>query len=174
MTDLAAFVAGESATVLLAGEVTPVGSDAAFRAVALPDDSVLTGGGASLRAINALAAVPEADFGYGSSAGFWLPLFTDVAFGAASLTGAPNQSTPDDRGYVPISPFGPAAFSVRASGDAGSDIASSQGAAVAFGAVATIIAAGGVAGDPAHPPVLVLCTDNAPAGGWLAVCSVLP
>src|SRR3984957_12958308 len=37
-TDLAAFVAGGFTTVLLAGEVAPVGGDAAFHAVALPDD----------------------------------------------------------------------------------------------------------------------------------------
>jgi hypothetical protein len=103
-----------------------------------------------------------------------VPLFTDVAFGAASVTAAPSQGKPDDSGYLPISPFGPSVFSVRASGDAGRDIASSQSASVASGAVATIIAAGGVTGNPAHPPVLVLCTDNAPSGGWLAVCSVLP
>ncbi len=165
---------GNFATVLLVGDLAPVGGDAPFRMAVVQDDAALAGGGASLRTINALPAVASADFGFGSSAGSWSPLFTDVAFGAASLMAAPSQGKADANGYLPIAPFGPGAFSVRASGDAGSDLASSQSAAVSLGDVATILAAGGKTGDAAHPPSLILCTDNAPQGGPLSVCTVLP
>ena len=103
----------------------------------------------------------------------WSPLFTDVAFGAASLRAAPYQGKADANGYLVIAPFGPGTFSVRASGDAASRIASSDGATVSLGTVATILAAGGKTGDP-RPPVLVLCSDNAPPSGARSVCNVLP
>jgi hypothetical protein len=173
-TNLPAFASGTFTTVLLAGDLAPVGGDAPFRLAALRDDNALAGGAATLRAINALPAVPEATFGFGSSAGSWSPLFADVAFAAASLTAAPSQGMPDANGYLPIAPFGPGAFSVRASGDAAADVVSSESANVSPGAVATILAAGGKTGDAAHPPVLVLCVDNAPSSGPLSVCDVLP
>ena len=173
-TNLPAFASGTFTTVLLAGDLAPVGGDAPFRLASVQDDNALAGGAAALRAINALAAVPEATFGFGSSAGSWSPLFADVAFGAASLRAAPSQGTPDANGYLKIAPFGPGAFSVRASGDAAADVVSSQSADVSLGAVATIMAAGGKTGDAAHPPVLVLCVDNAPSSGPLSVCNVLP
>jgi hypothetical protein len=174
-TTLPPFVAGTFTTVLVAGELAPARSDAPFRMTAVVDDTVLAGGEASLRAINALPAVPTADFGFGSSAGGgWSPLFRDVAFGGPGLTAAPSQGKADSNGYLPIAPFGPGPFSVRTSGDAGGDVASSQAAVVAPGAVVTVLAAGGGAGDAAHPPVLVLCVDSASSGGPLSVCSVLP
>ena len=172
-TNLPAFAAGEFATVLLAGDLAPAGADAPYRAVAVSDDAVLAGGGASLRAINALPAAPEADFGFGSEEASWSPLFANVAFGAASLTAALYQGKADANGYLVIAPFAPGTFSVRASGDAGSQIAVSDGASVSLGTVATILAAGGKTGDP-RPPVLVLCSDNSPASGARSVCNVLP
>ncbi len=174
VTDLPPVVAGGFTTVLLAGDLAPVGGDAPFRAIAVTDDSALAGGGASLRAINALPGVMNADFGFGSAAASWLPLFTDVRFGAASLTLAASQGKVDANGYVTIAPFGPGVFSVRASGDGGPEIVSSQTAAVTLGTVATVLAAGGKSGDSSHPPVLIICEDNAPAGGVLGACSVLP
>jgi hypothetical protein len=173
-TNLPAFASGTFTTVLLAGDLSPVGGDAPFRLAAVQDDNALAGGAAALRTINALAAVPEATFGFGSSAGSWSPLFVDVAFAAASLMAAPSQGTPDANGYLPIAPFGPAAFSVRASGNAAADVVSSQSANVSLDVVATILAAGGKTGDAAHPPVLVFCDDNAPSSGPLSVCNVLP
>jgi hypothetical protein len=170
-TNLPAFVAGGFVTVLLAGDVAPVGGDAPFRAGAVQDDATLSGGGASLRAINALPGVLSADFGFGSAAGSWSPLFTDVAFGAASLMAAPSQGKVDANGYLPIAPFGPGVVSVRASGDGGSDIASTSAASVSLGTVATVCAAGGTSGAP---PVLIVCADNAPIGSPLGACSVLP
>lgn len=172
-TNLPAFVAGGFTTVLLAGELAPAGADAPYRAVALRDDTVLAGGGATLRAINALPAVPDADFGFGSEDASWSPLFADVAFGGASLTAAPYQGKADANGYLVIAPLGPGTFSARTSGDAASQIASSDGVTVSLGTVATILAAGGKTGDP-RPPVLVLCSDNAPPGGARSVCNVLP
>ena len=170
---LPAFAAGAFTTVLLAGEIAPAGSDAAFTAFAVQDETVLAGGGASLRAINALPGVPRADFGFGSFAGSWSPLFANVAFGAASVMAAPSQGKADDSGYLPIAPFGPGVFSARASSGATADVASSQSVTVPLGTVATIIAAGTAATGAAHPPGLVLCTDSAPRGGPLSVCTVL-
>jgi hypothetical protein len=172
-TNLPAFALGGFTTVLLAGDLAPVGGDAPFRIVAVRDDTTLAGGGAALRAINALVAVPLATFGFGSSAGPWSPLFADVAFGAASLAAAPSQGKPDANGYLPIAPFGSGSLSVRASSDAAAEVGSSQSASVASGAVSTLLAAGGKTGDTA-PPVLVLCVDSAPSSGPLSVCSVLP
>jgi hypothetical protein len=174
VTNLPSLAAGTSTTILLVGEVSPSGGDAAFRAVAVQDDTALVSGGASLRTINALPATPNVDFGYGTFASAWSPLFTGVAFGDVSLTAAPSQGRPDANGYLAIAPFGPGAFSVRSSSNPTGDLAASQAASVNSGDVATILAVGGKTGDPAHPPELLLCTDNAPTGDWLGVCGVLP
>lgn len=71
------------ASLLVAGDLSPTGMDRGLTAVVLFDDAALAGGGASLRAVNAVPSVAALDFGLGSLATRWTPLLTNVAFGAA-------------------------------------------------------------------------------------------
>jgi hypothetical protein len=172
-TDLPAMALGAHATLLVAGELTPAGSDPGITVALLPDDTVLAGGACSLRAINAMPAEPSLDFGLGSGSA-WLPLFTDVRFAAASAHAGPGDSALDAQGYVAVAPFAPMqAMSARASGsDAGADLAVATSVTLSLGSIATVVAIGGKAGDTVHPPSLLLCTDNQPSGGLLADCSI--
>ncbi len=171
---LPALARGAFATLVIAGEVVPAGSDQPLTVALLGDDAVLDGGAASLRAINAMPGEPSLDFGLGSAATSWMPLFTGVRFAAASANVAPDDAPVDANGYVTIAPFAATqAMSARASSsDAAADIASASSVPIALGSMATVIAIGGMAGDPTHPPALLLCTDNQPSGGLLADCSI--
>ncbi len=132
-TNLPAFVAGHFATVLLVGDLAPVGGDAPFRMAAVQDDASLAGGGASLRAINALPAVPRPTSASGRRGARGPPSSRTSRSARPASSAAPSQGNADANGYLPIAPFGPGAFSVRASGDAAGDIASSQRATVSPG-----------------------------------------
>ena len=43
----------------------------------------------------------------------------------------------------------------------------------AEGSIVTAFAIGGKSGDSAHPPSILICTDNQPSGGSLSDCSVV-
>ncbi|HEY1694423.1 MAG TPA: DUF4397 domain-containing protein [Polyangiaceae bacterium] len=172
-TDLPALAAGTYATLLLAGETATGDAGAPIGLTALFDDATLPGGGALLRAVNAAPEEPLLDFGLGEAA-TWLPVLTNVGFGAASAQTAPGEGSVDANGYVPADPTAPGgqAFSARvSSSDAGTNFASAGSVAIDLGAIATLVAIGR-AGDAAHPPALLVCIDDAPAGGLLADCSV--
>jgi hypothetical protein len=175
--------ANSFSTLLLAGELSPVGYDAPLTAAILSDDAELAGGAASLRAINAMPTEPVLDFGLGSGSA-WVPMLTDVAFANASAMTAPGEGIVDENGYVPIPTFaGQAMSACSPSGDGGVDastndagdsvdVAIANSVDVALGSIATLIAIGGASGDAAHPAALLLCIDNQPSGGLLADCSV--
>ena len=171
-TNLAALEAGDSVTFLVLGKPFPTGTDASLRIAAVHDDSALAGGAASIRMVNALPGVPAVDFGFGSFAGGWSPLFTKVAFGSAGTQAAANQGAADPNGYVPVAPFGPQLVSVRASTGATADVVQASMASVQAGAVVTFVAFGGASGDPEHQANLLACTDNQASGGLYANCSV--
>jgi hypothetical protein len=170
-------VTGSFTTVLVAGELAPSGSDPALVVTSLPDDSVLVSGGASLRAVNALASGVPQDFGFESSdGGGFLPTFTNVAFGQAAAHASPDDGTLDGNGYLAVGPQNGASFSARAASDAGfaaADTAATQSLQIDLGAVATVLAIGGDAAGT-KPPQLLLCVDNQPSGGALSDCAVLP
>jgi hypothetical protein len=172
VTNLAAFASNANATVLLAGDVAPAGADAALTVVALPDDAVLAGGAAALRAVNAVPSLPAADFGLGSFADSWLPLLTDVPFGGASATAGLGVGMVDSRGYLPISALAPQPMSVRPTSAATTDTAGAASVGIDLGSIVTLFAIGGKTGDAAHPPALLVCVDNQPSGGQLSDCSV--
>jgi hypothetical protein len=163
-------------TILVAGEASPADGGPGVSVRLIPDgDPTVTSperGGASLRAINAVSGAGPQDFGFGSFAGGWLPLFTGVAFAAVGTQAAPSEGVLDPNGYLPIEPFSDEALSARASVGATSDTAVALDASVAFGSIATIFGIGTV-GDVTFPPRLLLCDDNAPVGGYLADCSVI-
>jgi hypothetical protein len=170
-------------TLLLAGELSPVGNGAALTAAILTDDAELAGGAASLRAINAMPTEPVLDFGLGSGSA-WVPMLTDVAFARASEMTAPGGGVVDENGYVPIPTFAGQAMSARQPSDDGGveagandagdsvDVAIANSVDVELGSIATLIAIGGASGDTAHPAALLVCIDNQPSGGLLADCSV--
>ena len=159
-------------TLLIAGDLTPAGSDAPIGVGLLSDDAELAGGAASLRAINAVPSTPSLDFGLGSGAA-WMPLLTDVAFGKASSMSGPGQDAVDANGYVPIPTFSGQAMSARVpSSDAGVDVATAGAVDVELGAIATVMAIGGKTGDSSYPPALLICIDNQPSGGLLSDCSL--
>jgi hypothetical protein len=170
--DLPALQGNTFATLLIAGDLTPVGSDAPIGVSLLVDDDELAGGAASLRAINALPSTPALDFGLGAGAA-WMPLLTDVAFGKSSSMTGPGEGAVDANGYVPIPTFsGQAMSACLPSSDAGAEVATAGAVDVELGAIATVIAIGGKTGDASHPPALLICIDNQPSGGLLSDCSV--
>ncbi len=175
-TNLPTLADDTSATLLVAGVLTgdasPVGNDTGLTVVVLRDDSVLAGGAAELRAINAVPSAPSLDFGLGSFEARWLPLLTNVAFAAASMQAAPDEGAVDSNGYLPIGLLSGQPVSARLSVGATSDIAVAPDVVIPMGAIATVIAVGGRTGDTASSPALLLCVDNQPTGG-LADCSIV-
>jgi hypothetical protein len=173
-TNLPALAVGTSTTLLVAGDLSPGGgAGAALRLTAIEDDAAAHGA-ISLRVVNAQPSAPALDFGFGSFAGEWTPLFTGVAFESAGSKAAPNQGVADANGYLAIAPYTgtiSARLSTGATGDAA--VANSVSLDV-VGSVATLVAIGGTTGDRSHAPALLLCIDDSPSGGALADCSVLP
>ncbi len=173
-TDLPGLANNTYSTLLLAGARAPTGNDPALTVTVLRDDAALAGGGASLRAVNAVLAPGSLDFGLGSFASGWIPLFTNVAFARASSTVAPSAGAADTNGYLPIAPLAGQVVSVRASTSPTTDTAVDKNAQIALGSVATVFAIGGKTGDSAHPRAILVCLDNGPVGGALAACSGSP
>jgi hypothetical protein len=175
-TDLPTLAFDVYTTLLVAGDLSPTGSDAPLTAAMMTDDAVLTGGAVVLRAINAVPSAPSLDFGLGPGSGAdagWLPLLTDVRFGAASTQAGPGEGALDANGYLPIAPLNGQTVAARASSsDASADVAVAGSVTVDLGSIATVIAIGGKTGDAAHPPALLWCTDNQPTGYTLGDCSV--
>lgn len=174
VTNLPPIVENGFATLLVAGLLAPGAGDHALSISLFPDDAVLVGGGASLRAVNAVTTADALDFGLGSVAGGWVPLLTGVSFGQPSTTAAPSSGTADPNGYMPIAPLDSQSMSARAGASPQDDTARTQSAHVPLGSVATVFAIGGTTGDGKHPHALLVCIDNATAGSALADCSVSP
>jgi hypothetical protein len=174
-TSLPSLALGLYTTLLVAGDLSPAGSDPGITVAMLPDDAVLAGGAAALRAVNAVPSQPSLDFGLGSAATPWQSLFTGVRFAAASTQSNPEDGPVDANGYLSIAPFADQALAARVpASDAGADLASASAITIPLGSIATVLAIGGKTGDPAHPPALLVCTDNQPSGGLLADCSIAP
>jgi hypothetical protein len=173
-TSLPPLAYNTSSTLLVAGDAMPAGDDPGLTLVVVPDDAVLAGGAAELRAINAVPSAPSLDFGYGSFATEWLPLLTDVAFATSSTQSGPGENPVNSNGYIPIEPLLAQVISARASTGATSDTAVAGDVAVPVGSIATVIAVGGKTSDSLHPPAILLCIDNQPSGGLLADCSIAP
>ncbi len=171
ITSLPALPAAGYATLVIAGEVSPTGSDMGLTFTLVVDDGELAGGAASLRAINALPRVASMDLDLGAFGMKWTTLLADVPFGAASAQSTPNNGVVDANGYLPIAPFSGATLSARAA-IATVDTAIASSVTIPLGSVATIIAVSGPAGDAAHPAALLLCVDNQPSGGLLSDCSI--
>jgi hypothetical protein len=160
------------ATLIIAGEVRPNGSDRALTFTVVSDDSQLAGGAASLRAVNAVSRGDALDIGLGSMATRWTPLFTSVQFGTFATQAGPSNGMVDVNGYLPVPSFSGETMSARLSTDAGGDMAVAKAITVPVGSIATIVAIGTSAGDAVHPPALLLCVDNQPSGGILSDCSL--
>lgn len=172
-TNLPALAFDTYATLLIAGDLTPAGADPGLTLTMLPDDAVLAGGAASLRAINTVPSSPSLDFGFVSPGGAWSPVLTSVGFAAASSQVASGFGTLDTNGYLPIAPIAAQPMSARPPGwDAASDVASASSVEIDLGSIATVLAVGGKTGDTANPPALLLCMDNQPSGGLLSDCSI--
>jgi hypothetical protein len=174
VVDAAAFAPNVSSTVLIAGELSPLGTDASLKVTAITDDTALAGGTVALRAINAMPGAASLDFGLGSFASGWLPLLTDVAFASGLGQAAPSAGAVDAQGYLPIGPLSSQTVSARVSSGATGDAAIAKSMTIGAESIATVIAIGGRAGDTAHPASLLLCIDNEPSGGLLSDCSVAP
>lgn len=172
-TNLPALAYGTYATLLIAGDFSPAGTDRALTVAMLPDDAVLAGGAAVLRAINAVPSWPSLDLGYGSPAGTWSPVLANVAFAQASSQAAPGYGTVDGNGYLAIAPIaGEPVGAWPVDSDAASDAARASSVEIDLGSIATVVAIGGKTGDGANPPSLLVCMDNQPSGGLLSDCSV--
>jgi hypothetical protein len=174
-TDLPPLTFHTYTTLLIAGDWQPAGADPGLTLALLPDDAVLAGPAAALRAVNAVPGWPAADFGLGSFATDWMPVLTGVIFAAASAHAGTDDGVVDPNGYLAISPQHAQAMGARpSSGDAGVGVAVASRVEIDLGSVATVVAVGGKTGDSAHPPALLLCTDNQPSGALLSDCNVSP
>src|SRR5208282_2771795 len=71
LTNLPALAANANATLLIAGVASPSAGEQPLTVRLFRDDSELTGGAASLRAVNALPQAGSLDLGLGSSATKW-------------------------------------------------------------------------------------------------------
>ncbi len=160
-------------TIMAVGAIAPAGDDHGFVWSAITDDAVLLGGAAVLRAVNAQPSTPTEDFGFGSAAGGWLPLLTNVSFGSASAQAGPGQGVVDANGYLAIAPLSAQVVSCRAVTDAAGDSAIANALSIAQGSVATLFSIGGDAAG-ARMSQLLLCVDNEPSGGALSDCSIAP
>jgi len=174
ITNLPAIAENGVSTLLIAGLASPSGGAHGLTFSLFDDDVLLAGGGASLRAVNALATADTLDFGLGSSSSTFVPLLVNVGFGKPSAAAAPTSGATDPHGYMPIAPFDAQMMSARAGATSKTDVAITQGAHIPLGSIATIFAIGGASGDTNHPPAMLVCIDNAQAGSPLADCSVSP
>jgi hypothetical protein len=172
--NLASFAPSAFATLLVAGEVSPVGEGRALVLTAIADDPALGGGAVAIRAVNALLTATSLDFGLGSFSTGWTPLLTDVGFGSAGVQAGPSVGVVDSNGYLPLSPLSGQTVSARASSGAMGDAVVAMHVMIESGSVATIIAVGGEPDDVAHPPALLVCIDNVPSGGLLSDCGIAP
>jgi len=160
------------ATLLVAGDFAPAAADAPLAIGLIRDDAELAGEATALRAVNAVPSAPSLDFGLGSFASTWLPLLTNVSFGAASAEAGTDDGVVDSNGYLPMAPLSAEVMSARASSGATSDIAVANDVTIETGSIATVVAVGGKTGDGVHPPALLLCIDNQPSGGFLSDCAI--
>jgi hypothetical protein len=175
-TSLPALAVDTYTTLLVAGDLLSAGGDQGVTVVMLPDDAVLAGGAASLRAVNAVPSQPALDFGMASlpdASPQWMALLEDVAFAGVSTRANPDDGAVDSKGYLAIEPFSDQPMVARASSsDATLAVAVANSVTITVGSVATVFAIGGKTGDTAHPPALLLCNDIQPSGGILADCSI--
>jgi hypothetical protein len=170
-TSLTALEDNAHATLLIAGELQPTTGDRALTALIIPDDATIACGAASLRAVNAMPAAATLDFGFGSFASAWTPLFAGASFASAAATAGRSAGTLDSNGYLPMAPVTTQVFSARASSGATGDILAVEQLSIEFGAIVTVVAIG-KASDDTHPAALLFCTDNSPSGGLLSDCSI--
>ena len=103
-TSLPSLATNAYATLVVTGDFSTSGGDAALTVALIADDAILPGGNAELRAVNALSSAPSLDFGLGSFGMGWLPLFVDVPFATAGMTAAPGAGAPDANGYLALDP----------------------------------------------------------------------
>jgi hypothetical protein len=146
---------GASATIAAEGTLGGQG-DAAFTLRAYTDDEDASAGKARLRLVHASPGTPAVDVGVGGGA-LLAPVFTNVAFGAASSIETP--------------PLAGVELSARAHGTT-TDVLSIASAALPAGAVATAFAIGQLARGDA-PLRVLLCLDNAEPDGVHSPCTIV-
>ena len=161
-TALPALAANDAATIAY---LAPSGdAGAPLVAMVLADDASPPAASA-LRVFHAIAGAPSLDFGWDAP---WFPLFEGLTYGAIAEHVAPSSGALDANGYLAIAPVASTPFAARPSGaDAASDVASTS--LSDFAANVTAFAIGAV-GDPAHPPSILVCTDDVSSGGVLSDC----
>jgi hypothetical protein len=158
-TNLAALSTGTFYTLAMVGDAIPAGSDPALTAILLADDSTAPGGSANLRFLDAAPSVRSVEFGEGTLVGgTFLPLATNVSFGATGSAASTEAGTLDANGYASIAATGAGAtLSAHAQG-ASTDLATASGLTPMPGDVDTIVLVGGKTGGAA--PSLVVCTGD--------------
>jgi len=168
---LPAFAANAYTTILVVGDASNAGTDAALTVTSVADDATLpAGGGLALRFINASPSVPSAAFGTGSLASStFVPLFTGVAFGRASSGAANDAGAIDGNGYLALPSLSGDVSVVATGGTA--DLATVSDLSITAGFVVTLAVIGGKTGGAA--PALIECFDDRPAVGLLSPCFVL-
>jgi hypothetical protein len=160
-------------TIAVLGDLAAAGNDPTLALHAYADDTTAPANQAALRFLHAAPSLPALDFGSGSlgSADFQA-LFTQAQFGVLGTQSSSDAGTVDTNGYVGIAPLASEEMSAHTSTGATSDAFDGANVSANVGNVITIFAVGAKTGDSSHPPVLLLCFDNAVTTDVLANCSV--
>jgi hypothetical protein len=127
------------------------------------DDTAVTAGKTKLRFIHASPGTPNVDVGLGTGTSF-AKVFSNVAFGTVAM------HAPLVNGFVETTPVtSPVAARLA---NATTDALVIPSVTLAAGSIATAIAIGGKTGASTNPLAVLWCSDNAPANGLFAACSV--
>jgi hypothetical protein len=159
---------GLTATVAAIGDLDRSGAAARDPALGLAvfvDDTAVTSGRTKLRFIHASPGTPAVDVGLGTGASFQ-KVFANVSFGGTAAAYA------NDNGFVETAPI-TAPVAARLAGQP-SDALVVPSVSLDANSIGTAFAVGGKTGASNHPLQVLLCSDNAPANGLLAACTLAP
>jgi hypothetical protein len=155
--------AGRNATIAALGEVSPAGTDPAFRLGVFVDEVTANPTEGKLRFIHASPGTPAVDIGLRNGT-VETHIFSDVSFGQVG-----QDTLADAHGYLPTSPF--ENDSISAVATATHDLALRvSNVSLGAGSIVTTFAIGGKTGDTKNPLEVLVCEDNATPTGLLTPC----
>ena len=159
---------GLTATIAAIGVLDKSGAAATNPGLSLAvfvDDTAVTAGKTKLRFIHASPGTPNVDVGLGMGATF-TKVFGNVAFGTVAM------HAPLVNGFVETTPVTSPIAARLANQSADALVIPSV--TLGAGSIATAIAIGGKTGSSTNAVTVLLCSDNGPANGLYATCSVAP
>ncbi len=171
--DLPALVAGAVDTLAAVGDTVDEGTDPGLSLAFLPDDTSVAASSAALRFVNAVPSVIEVTLASGTIATATVtPYLSAVQFGGA---GVDTDAGPlDANNYLSTAPITDQVWSLINANGGVTTLVTVQGAGVALGQLATVVAVGGESGPGQNDIGVLLCTDQPPiVAGETASCTLL-